>query len=195
MTFFPPRRRTTSLLLILLIGVSSAQSEIEFIGILATSQSTQFALADTTTGSTDWVMRGGRFSGYTVAAFDPKEETLLLRRDGTELRVRLKDDAKVKASRLELTGTITLGGTSKLEIERATLSFDQENLFPLQDGITYRITPTRRPDGTILYGISIERTLAPNKTERISAPQITTRPGQPFRLTIDELEFSFIPWQ
>lgn len=180
-------------ILLLLVLPTLVRAEIEFIGILATSESTRFALGDTTTGSTDWVKPGQAFAGFTVVAYEPKDETLLLRRDGQELRVRLKDDAKVKSSRLELTGTITLGAAEKLEIERATLLFDQENVFPLKDGITYRITPTRRTDGTILYRTSIERVLASNKTERTSSPAITTLPGQPFSLQIGDLEFSFKP--
>ena len=169
------------------------RADVEFVGILATSQTTRFALGDTNTGRTDWVERGQVFAGFTVISYEPKDETLLLRRDTQELRVRLKDDAKVKAARLELTGTITLGATDKVEIERATLQFDEENVFPLQDGSTYRITPTRLPDGTIRYRFSIERILSANKTERISSPAVTTLPGQPFSLQIGDLGFSFKP--
>ena len=174
-------------------ATASLRADLEFVGILATSQTTRFALADTSTGQSDWKERGQTFAGYTVIAYDPKEETLLLRRDAQDLRVRLKDDAKVKAARLELTGTITFSATEKVEIERATLQFDEENVFPLKDGVTYRITPTRLPDGTHRYRFSIERVLAPNKTERISSPAVTTLPGKPFSLKIDDLGFSFMP--
>jgi hypothetical protein len=54
-------------------------------------------------------------------------------------------DAKVQFARFELTGTITFGATDKIAIERATLLFDQENVFPLKDGITYRIKPSVFP--------------------------------------------------
>jgi hypothetical protein len=67
------------------------RADIEFVGILATSQSTRFALGDTATGKTEWLMAGDRFAGYTLATFDAKQDTLVLQRDGTELRVRLKD--------------------------------------------------------------------------------------------------------
>lgn len=170
-----------------------SRAEIEFVGILATSQSRHFALADTTTGRTDWVTQGNTFSGYTIVAYEPKDDTILLRRDGAELRLRLKDDAKVKAARLELTGAITFGATDRIEIDRATLQFDQENVFPAQNGVTYRITPTRLPDGTIRYRAEIERVLAPNKIERVSSPAVVTLPGQQFSMRIDDLGFSFKP--
>lgn len=174
-------------------ATTSLRADLEFVGILVTSQTTRFALADTTTGKSDWLERGQTFAGYKVMGYDPKEETVVLRNDAQELRVRLKDDAKVKAARLELTGTISFGATEKVEIERATLQFDEENVFPLKDGVTYRITPTRLPDGTHRYRFSIERALAANKTERISAPAVTTLPGQPFSLQIGDLGFSFMP--
>ena len=196
---FPlPRNRSSRAVLtvasvFLLTATSSLRADLEFVGILATSQSTRFALADTSTGKSDWIERGQTFAGYTVVAYKPKDETLLLRREAQHLRVRLKDDAKVKASRLELTGTITFGATEKVEVERATLQFDEENVFPLKDGVIYRITPSRLPDGNHRYRFSIERVVAPNKTERISAPAVTTLPGQPFSLQIGDLGFSFSP--
>src|SRR5688572_22676259 len=99
--------------LVMLFFAAHLRAEIEFIGILATSQSTRFALRDTASGNTDWVTQGQVFAGFTVDAYNSKEETLLLRRGADELRVRLKDDAKIKSSRLELTGTITLGAAEK----------------------------------------------------------------------------------
>jgi hypothetical protein len=169
------------------------RAEIEFVGLLATRETLRFALGDTNTGKTEWVMRGETFSGFTVVSYDATRDTILLRRDATDLTIKLKDDARVKAARLELTGSISFGASEKIEIERATLLFDQENVFPLKDGITYRITPERRPDGTILYRTSIERVLAPNKTERLSSPAVVTLPGQPFSMRIADLGFSFKP--
>lgn len=177
-----------------LCGAALARAEIEFVGILATSRATQFALSDSTTGKTDWVSRGQKFAGYTVGSFDAGEDMLTLSRDGQEVRLHLKDDAKIKAARLELTGTVTLGATEKIDVERATLLFDQENLFPLKDGITYRITPRRRPDGNITYTIKVDRVLADNKTETIAAPSIIALPGSRFSFQVgDEIGFSFTP--
>ena len=172
--------------------VPALRADIEFVGILATSQSTRFALTDTTSGKSDWLAAGEAFAGYKLVSFDAKTDTLLLRRSDSELRLRLKDDAKIKSARMELTGTITFGA-EKLEIDRVTLVFDQENVFPLKDGVTYRITPQRLPDGTILFQTEIERVLAPNKSERLSSPGIVTLPGQQFSLRIGDLGFSFKP--
>jgi hypothetical protein len=188
-----PRSPVARWIMILGALTAGVRGEIEFVGIMATSRSSHYALGDTTTGKTDWVVPGATFAGHTVVSYDPKSETILLRRDATELRVRLKDDAKVKAARLELTGSIAFGATEKIEIERATLQFDQENVFPLHDGITYRITPTRLPDGTIQYRAEIERILGPNKTEKVSSPAVTTLPGQQFSMRIDDFGFSFKP--
>jgi hypothetical protein len=169
------------------------RAEIEFVGILVSSHGTRFALGDTATGKTEWLGKGETFTGHVVQSFDAKTETLVLTRDGTERRLRLKDEAKVKASRLELTGSITFGATEKVAVERATLLFDQENVFTLQNGLTYRIKPERRDDGTIGYEIVVERVVADNKTERIAAPRITTLPGRPFSIHVGELGFSFTP--
>ena len=38
-----------------------------------------------------------------------------------------------------------------------------------------------------------ERTLSENKTETLAAPGITARPGQPFRVQLDDFGFSFTP--
>src|SRR5688572_1635383 len=90
-----------------LFAASIVRADIEFVGILATNQSSHYALGDTTTGKTDWVTTGGTFAGYTLVAYEPKIETIVLRRDGAELRIKLKNDAKVKEARLELTGAIS----------------------------------------------------------------------------------------
>ena len=180
-------------LLAIVAGAGRLAAEIEFVGILATPQVSRFALGDTATGRTEWVGRGEAFAGFTVQSFDAAADVITLARDGKELRLHLKEDAKVKPSRLELTGAITFGAEAKIEVARATLRLDEDNEFPLNDGATYRIRPERREDGTIRYSISVERPLAENKTERISAPAVVALPGQKFSVQIDNLSFSFTP--
>lgn len=177
---------------LLLIG-TAARAEIEFVGVLAMSQLTRFALSDSTKGTTEWVAQGGSFADYVVRSYDSKQDILTLVRGETVLRLKLKDDAKVKDSRLELTGSITFGADQKVEIERATLVFGQENVFPLKDGITYRITPTRFDDGTIRYHLEIERSTDGNTRERVSAPTITALQGQSFKVQIGDFGFAFSP--
>lgn len=172
---------------------ATLRADIEFVGILVTSQSTRFALTDTSAGKTDWVGAGQKFAGYTIGAYDRKEDLLTLTRDGADLRLRLKNDARIQDARFELTGAITFGADEKIEVQRATLLFDQENIFPLRDGITYRITPTRDEDGNIRYTIAVERVVADNKKEKLSAPTIVALPGRPFKIQVGELGFAFTP--
>ena len=184
------------LLLALAALVSAGRAEIEFAGILAMPGKTLFALTDTTTARSDWVALKGAFAGFIITSYDQPTDTLTLTRDGASLRVRLKDDAKVKSARFELTGAISFWAGEKVEIERVTLLFDQENVFPLKDGIIYRITPTRLPDGTHRYNISIEKKSVVNgidRVSRVSAPSVIVLPHQTFRLGVGEIGFSFTP--
>jgi hypothetical protein len=187
--------RCIALLAALTACVATVRADIEFVGILLTSRESRFALTDTVTGSSDWVAGGQKFSGFTIGVFDAKADTLVVTRDGAELVLHLKNDAKIKAARLELTGTITFGGGGeKIEVQRATLLYGEENVFPLKDGLTYRITPTRRSDGNINYGISIVRALSETKKETLAAPRVVALPGQPFSVQFGEdLGFSFTP--
>ncbi|MBI4626544.1 MAG: hypothetical protein HY736_25410 [Verrucomicrobia bacterium] len=177
----------------LLLLATAVRAQVEFSGILAMPGKTLFALTNTATSKTEWVALHDRFAGFVVTSYDRPTDTLTLLRNGTATRVRLKDDAKVQSLRFELTGTITFGTGEIIEIERATLLFDQENVFPLKDGIIYRITPTRRPDGTLMYRIVIEQQIAENRIDRLSAPTVITLPNQTFSIRIGEYGFSFTP--
>lgn len=185
--------RLTARLAFVLLSTTLARADLQFVGILATRETTRFALLDTSTGRTDWKTAHTQFAGYTITSFDAKTDTLTLTRDGADLKLRLIDDAKIKDSRLELSGAITLGvGDEKLEVLRATLLYDQENLFPLKDGTVYKIKPTREPDNVIRYAVEIEKTTG-TRTERVSAPQIRTRAGQPFKISVGDYTFDFTP--
>lgn len=173
--------------------LSILRAEIEFVGILAVPSITRFALSDTATAKTNWVSLGDTFAEHKVTAYDRASDTLTLVKAGVPARLRLKEDARIKSSRIDLTGTITLGTDEPVEIERATLLLDQENVFSLKDGVVYRITPTRRGDGTLLYRISMERPLAANKTEKVLAPAVVTLAGQPFKLSVGDAGFAFTP--
>ena len=168
-------------------------AEIEFVGVLKTSDKTLIALTDTTTTKTEWIGIGQTFAGHTLKAHHVSPDAVTLVKGGAELRVPLKDDAKIKAARLELAGTIAMGLGERIQISRVTLLYDQENVFPLKDGLTYRITPQRRPDGTILFRASIERRVSENTRETLSAPAVVTLAGTPFRIQVGELQFAFTP--
>lgn len=170
-----------------------AHAGVEFVGLIVTSHGSRFALTDTGTGRTEWLAPGEALAGHVVRSFDAAHDTLVVTHQGVERRIKLKDEARVKPSRLELAGSIRLGGTEKIEIESASLIFGQENVFSLQSGLTYRIHPTQLEDGNIQLAIVIERALAAGQAERISAPRITVSPGQSFSLKIGEQSFSFRP--
>src|SRR5688500_16427655 len=76
---------------------SAARAEIEFVGVLATSQTVRVALTDTSTGKTEWLATGDTFAGYKVRSYDASSDIVTLTSDVVELRLRLKNDAKIKA--------------------------------------------------------------------------------------------------
>jgi hypothetical protein len=186
-------RRARLLLLLSACILPAARADVEFVGVLITPQKSLFALSDTTSGRTDWLTVGKSFAGYEVTSFDPASDTLVLRAAGAEKRVRLKDDAKIKSARLEIVGTVTVGMGETTDVVRATLLFDQENTFPLQEGVTCRITPHRQPDGNILYRASFDRVLSDKSTARIAMPAIIALPGHPFSIKVGDLGFAFSP--
>lgn len=184
--------RTLLLLITVLATGAAARAEIEFAGLLAMPGKTLFALTDTATARTEWVALQGHFGDYVLTGFEASTDTLVLARGAATISLTLKA-AQVKSSRLELTGTISFGAGEKISIERATLLFGQDNVFPLKDGLTYRIKPTVRPDGTHRYDIAIEQRDASGRVDRMSAPAIIARPAQPFSLQVGDYGFTFAP--
>jgi hypothetical protein len=172
--------------------IAPLRAEIEFAGIFVTSRQSQFALMDKSSGESGWRKLGQSFAGAELTGYDAKEDTLVLSQNGATLRLRLKD-AKVKAARVEIAGVISLGPAEKMEVIRGMLVFDQENVFPLSDGLVCRITPSLRPDGNILYRAFFEQTGPDGKVETLNAPSVIVLPDSPFAIRIGELGFSFTP--
>ena len=187
------RNRASTWLTIFALLAAAARAEIEFIGVLVMPGRSTFALTDDPAKPATWRTFGQSFAGYRLTEFDEKTDTLTLAKDGATLRVRLKDDAKVKNARVEIAGALKIGAAEKIEITRATLVFDQENTFPLKDGLVFRITPKRLPDGTILYSSVFERTDADGKTQILSSPKVVCLPDKEFGIQIGDLGFSFAP--
>jgi hypothetical protein len=187
-------RPRPALWLAALVLVSAVRAEIEFIGVLLMPARSTFALTEEPGKPATWHALGETFADYSLESFDAKTDTLTLTKTGAPpLRVRLKDDAKIKNARLEIAGALTLGEKEKVEFPRATLLFDQENVFPLKDGLVWRITPTRKPDGNILYDAILDRTSPDGKLERVSSPRIVALPASPFSVKVGDIEFSFAP--
>ena len=181
------------LLFLTLLTAAVARAEIEFIGVLITPSRPMFALSDDAANPASWRALGQDFGGYTLKEFDAKADTLVLTKNGATLRVHLKDDAKVKSARMEIAGALKMGGKEQIEITRATLVFDQESVFPLPDGVVFRIKPRRLPDGNIRYDAVFERTSPDGKMERVSSPSVVALPDGPFSIQIGDFGFSFAP--
>ena len=177
-----------------------ANAAIEFVGILVTSEKTMFRLTDKSdVTSSGWAVLGETFAGHEVRRYDAQRDVLTLAKDGKEIEVRLKDSKVQPGASVAISGTVTLG-REKLTVTRATLLFDQENVFPLKNGVVCRITPTRMPDGNIRYEVVFERSVLDGKLEKMSSPIIVVKPGSPFSIRIgaekpsdDDLGFSFTP--
>lgn len=180
------------LLALALLAAAEARAEVEFVGVLVTSERTTFALSEGADQPIKWRRLGQDFAGYQLTEFDAKADTLVLTKGGAPLRLHLKADAKIKDASTEISGELTLG-PAKLEINRATLVFDRENIFPLTDGIVCHITPTRRPDGNILYRASFERPGADGKTETVALPSVITLPAGSFNVQVGDIGFGFTP--
>src|ERR1043165_1256026 len=91
------------------LAATLLRAEIEFVGVMVTTYTTRVALRDTHTGRTSWLGIGEAFSGYKVSGYESATAMVVLQSDQAERRLRLRDDVKVQATRLELVGTITLG--------------------------------------------------------------------------------------
>jgi hypothetical protein len=85
-------------LAVLFMGVASmsaAEIGIEFSGVLGTGQDMRVALTNTATGTSDWVVIGKAFAGYTVESYDAKTDTVTVAKEGKQHRLPLKQ-AKVR---------------------------------------------------------------------------------------------------
>ena len=178
------------LLIFALLAAAAARAGVEFTGILVTPQQTVFTLLDDTTGKSGWRKLGESFAGYDLAAYDAKDDTITLTKDGAVTRVRLKD-AKIKSARLEIAGTFTIGHGDSTEVTRATLILGEETVFPLKDGYIFRLKPEQRPDGNILYRSSFERPRPDGTLEKVAAPSVIAVPGGRFSVNVGDLGFSF----
>lgn len=190
-----PSLRPRLLLALALSAAAVARAEIEFSGLLITSERSMFALSADPVQAATWRALGQDFAGYKLAEFDAKANTLVLTKDGATLRVHLKDDAKVKSARMEIAGALKIGRKEKLTITRATLILGEENIIPLLDGLVCRITitPTRQPDGSLLYRASFERTDADGQPDVVTAPMVLALPTGSFNVEIGDIGFSFTP--
>jgi hypothetical protein len=182
------------LLLVALAGSLAAAPVPELRGIYVEDGKALFVLVDPDTGvSSRWLALGQEFEGYVLKEFKTEADTVRLVNAGAEHLVRLHA-AKVRYAATTLSGTIEIGrGQHALRLERATLVFDEENAFPVADGLTLTIKPVLRKDETIAYYARFEQAGADGAKRVLASPTIVTRPGMPFSMRIGELGFSLKP--
>jgi LysM repeat protein len=70
-------------------AVVAAEPGIEFTGVLVADGRTKVALTEKASATTEWVEAGATFKGFTVANYNAKEETITVKKDGQEHRLRL----------------------------------------------------------------------------------------------------------
>ena len=73
-----------------------AQEEIEVSAVLVMADKTEVALSNKATGATQLVAIGRKFAGFTVSAYDAKQNVVVLTKDGKETRVRLKSGGNIR---------------------------------------------------------------------------------------------------
>lgn len=169
-----------ALVTLTLCWAARALAAVEFAGVLITSEKSLFRLKDDSSGvSPAWVKVGDTFAGHEILHFDAQGDTLTLRKDGATSAVRLKDSKVRPEASIEISGVATFGGDEKMEVSRATLLMDQENSFPLKQGVVCLITPTRLTDGSIRYRLVFERPDADGDIELLSVLTLTQRAGDP----------------
>lgn len=193
-----------ALAVLLFASALLARAEIEFAGILVTSEKTLFRLTDKSGAvSPAWVMVGQSFAEHKIKSYDAARDVLTLTKGDALVEVRLKD-AKVQSGSasagIVVGGMATLAGGEKLAVTRATLLFDQKNSFPLKNGVVLHVTPTRLPNGNLEFSASFERPGPDGKMIQLSAPRVQVLPGYPFSIRVgsddkpeDAFGFSFTP--
>jgi hypothetical protein len=179
-------------LALLLLTALGLRAELEFSGFFLTSTDAHFSLTETEGNrSSGWLKIGEAFGGYTLVAFDREREILTLQQAGRTRELPLRT-AKVKDGKATIRGTIAFRG-EQVEGVRASLFLGEEAVFPLKNGVTFRIKPESRPDGTLLYRAKFV-TLQPDGTEKVlSAPAVVALPGKAFAIQLGDLGFSFTP--
>jgi nitrogen fixation protein len=85
----------TVLVLICFSLSAVGRAELTFNGVVVSTDSAAFALADDVSGEARWVRTGESFSGFGVGSYDAEKHTLLLKRDGEEVVLKLSQ-AKVR---------------------------------------------------------------------------------------------------
>jgi hypothetical protein len=177
--------------LIFMAGVLTAgRAELEFSGFLQGPDGVRVTLTDQPAGqSSGWLKLGEGFHGYTLVASDARR--VVLEKDGQRIERPLRE-AKVKAGRMIVRGTVSLGLSGEPSQVEAALFVGEESVFPLSETLTLRLWVERRDDGNLLYRAKfIERKAGGEDV--LAAPAVISRPNAPFALRVGDYGFAFSP--
>lgn len=87
--------RTASFVVLLALFLAGVRARgatdpgVEFTGIVVSDGVTRLALTEKSTALTQWVEQGGEFKGVKVVNYEPKEDTIVVRKNGEEIRLPL----------------------------------------------------------------------------------------------------------
>jgi hypothetical protein len=84
----------------LAISIVSLRAELALVGIMISSERPLFSLSSGEEKTSGWITIGQSFDGFTIVAFDPGSELLVLEKDGKRQELRLRQ-AKVGEAKPE----------------------------------------------------------------------------------------------
>ena len=87
------------LVLIMAMSIASARAELALVGIMITAERPMFVLSSEQEKTSGWITIGQTFDGYTIVAFEPGSELLVLEKEGKRQELRLRQ-AKVGEARV-----------------------------------------------------------------------------------------------
>jgi hypothetical protein len=179
-------------LAILLFGLTALRAEVQFSGFCITPKQSLYALTDTEAGvSSGWLKVGQSFHGTTVVSFDADRDVLVVRQGDKQTELRLRE-AKVKAGKSVITGTVSLAGNEHVSV-RATLFVGEEAVFPLKDNVTLKLKPEVQADGNISYEGRFVMRGADGNEKVVAVPTVLVRPNEPFAIQVGDYGYSFKP--
>lgn len=182
---------STAVVLACTLGASAAIPELS--GIYIEGDKALFVLMDPGTGnSSRWLALGQDFEGYALKEFQSAADTVILAKAGAKYAVKLRA-AKVKYAATALTGTIELGAGRSTRLQRATLVFGEESIFPVAGDLILAVRPELLNDGNIAYHSRFEKTGADGRKQVLDSPAVVAPPGVAFSLHIGDLGFSLKP--
>lgn len=79
----------TVFLILILFGAVPLRGELQFVGMMSSSQGEYFAVHEKENQRAEWVTKGGSVGGYIIESYDPKNETLILKRGDSILKLQL----------------------------------------------------------------------------------------------------------